>query len=71
FRLLVLGVRERFRGRGIEAALFAATLQRARQLGYRRCAASWVLEDNEPVHRLAALFQGRIHRRFRIYQRDL
>lgn len=71
FRLLVLGVRERFRGRGIEAALFAETLRRARQLGYRRCEASWVLEDNEPVHRLASLFQGRIHRRFRIYQRDL
>lgn len=71
FRLLVLGVRERFRGRGIEAAMFAETLQRARRLGFQRCEASWVLEDNEPVHRLAGLFQGKIHRRFRIYQREL
>lgn len=71
FRLIALGVTAAHRRRGLEGMMFAETLSAARRLGFTRCEASWVLEDNRPVHRLAALFGGRIHKVYRIYERVL
>lgn len=71
FRLIALGVREEFRGRGVEGWMFAETLLAAEAMGFVGCEASWVLEDNRPVHQLAALFSARITRRYRIYDRLL
>jgi len=71
FRLVALGVKAEHRGRGIEGMMFAETLAAARRLGFERCEASWVLEDNRPVHQLAAVFHGRIVQTFRIYDRAL
>jgi len=40
-------------------------------MGFTGCEASWVLEDNLPVHQLAGLFSARITRRYRIYDQVL
>jgi len=71
FRLIALGVKAEHRGRGIEGMMFAETLAAARRLGFERCDASWVLEDNRAVHQLAAVFHGRIVQGFRIYARPI
>lgn len=71
FRLIALGVTAAHRRRGLEGMMFAETLAAARRLGFRRCEASWVLEDNRPVHRLAALFGGRIKKVYRLYDKVL
>jgi GNAT superfamily N-acetyltransferase len=71
FRLIALGVTAAHRRRGLEGMMFAETLAAARRLGFTRCEASWVLEDNRPVHRLAALFGGRIEKVYRLYDRLL
>lgn len=71
FRLIALGVLESYRGRGLEGWMFAETLMAAQSMGYTGCEASWVLEDNLPVHQLAALFGAKITRRYRIYDRLL
>jgi len=70
-RLIALGVKAPFRRRGLEGWMFAEAVEAARRIGFIHCEASWVLEDNLPVHQLAALFQGRITRRYRIYDRPL
>jgi GNAT superfamily N-acetyltransferase len=71
FRLIALGVMEEFRGRGVEGWMFAETLLAAEAMGFTGCEASWVLEDNIPVHQLAGLFAAKITRRYRIYDRLL
>jgi GNAT superfamily N-acetyltransferase len=71
FRLIALGVMEEFRGRGVEGWMFAETLLAAEAIGFTGCEASWVLEDNIPVHQLAGLFAAKITRRYRIYDRLL
>ena len=71
FRLIALGVLEQYRGRGLEGWMFAETLLAAEAMGFTGCEASWVLEDNLPVHQLAGLFSARITRRYRIYDRVL
>jgi len=71
FRLVALGVRRGFQGRGIESAMLAHTLAACQREGFQECEASWTLEDNVPVHRLAELFGGRRHKIWRIYERPV
>ena len=69
FRLIALGVTPTHRRRGLEGWMFAEGVEAARRHGFTECEASWVLEDNLPVHQLAAQFHGRVTRRYRIYDR--
>ena len=71
FRLVALGTRAEFRGRGIEAVMFAETLKSALTHGFRACEASWVLEDNRPVRQLIGWFDGTAHKTYRLYERAL
>ncbi|MEY4691695.1 MAG: hypothetical protein RIT19_2020, partial [Verrucomicrobiota bacterium] len=40
-------------------------------LGFARCEASWILEDNRAVQQLVELFHGTEVQRYRIYDRAL
>jgi GNAT superfamily N-acetyltransferase len=70
-RILVLGVLPELRGRGIDAMLYWETMERALKKGYMFGEASWVLEDNEPMNRAAALMQGERYKTYRIYGKQL
>lgn len=70
-RIIVLGVLPKFRGRGIDALLYWETMERALRKGYMFGEASWVLEDNEPMNRAAALMQGERYKTYRIYSKIL
>lgn len=70
-RVLVLGVKERFRNRGIEAAMLAEGLKTGAQAGFTECEASWVLEENEKVRRVIELFGGSPYRVYRLYETHL
>jgi GNAT superfamily N-acetyltransferase len=66
-RLIALGVKRGFRGRGIESALLAELLKLGRRAGYCGCEASWVLEGNSSVRRLIDLFGGTVSQTYRVY----
>ncbi|UCG37770.1 MAG: N-acetyltransferase, partial [bacterium] len=71
-RCLTLGVREKFRRRGIESLLFALTWQGGIDMGYRYGEFSWVLEDNQPIHDAATrVFSAEHYKTYRIYQKRL
>jgi ribosomal protein S18 acetylase RimI-like enzyme len=70
-RVITLGVKDRYQGRGIEAAMLAAGLRTGFQLGFRTIEASWILEDNTAVQRLIELFGGKAYKTYRIYERPL
>jgi GNAT superfamily N-acetyltransferase len=69
FRVIALGTRREFRGRGIESVMFAETLRKARQLGFVGCEGSWILEDNVPVRRLLEAFSAVPYKTYRVYAR--
>ena len=71
FRLVALGVCAAQRRRGIEGMMFAETLAAAQRLGFVRCEASWILEDNRPVQQMVELFNGTEVQRYRIYDRTV
>jgi GNAT superfamily N-acetyltransferase len=68
-RVVVLGVKERFRNRGIEAAMLAEGLKTGARVGFKDCEASWVLEENVKVRRVIELFGGRPYKVYRLYER--
>lgn len=70
-RLIALGIKRSFRGRGIEGMMFAEGLRASLAAGFRSCEASWTLEDNSGVHRLIDIFEGRAYKTYRVYEREL
>lgn len=67
-RIIVLGVIPEYLNTGAGAALFYETASRAKRLGYQYGEASWILEDNERMTRSAEAMQGKITKRYRIYE---
>ncbi len=70
-RVITLGVKSKYQGRGIETAMLAEGLHTGFRLGFRTIEASWILEDNSAVQRLIKLFGGRPYKTYRIYERSL
>ena len=68
-RLITLGIKKTHRNRGIDAVMFAHSLQAMLAGGYQECEISWILEDNVMVQRPIALFDGEIYKRYRIYEK--
>ncbi len=66
-RLLTLGVRKKFRKRGIEALFYAESLKVGQKLGYKWGELSWLLEDNEPMKNGIELMGGKVYKRYRVY----
>lgn len=70
-RLILLGMREGYRNRGIEALLFANGIEVALRAGYTWCEYSWILEDNERTKRAVRLMGGELYKIYRMYERAL
>jgi len=70
-RVITLGVKAKYRGRGIEAAMLAEGLRTGFRLGFRSIEASWILEDNTAVQRVIELFGGKPYKTYRVYERPL
>ncbi|HEX8950175.1 MAG TPA: hypothetical protein VF790_14500 [Dissulfurispiraceae bacterium] len=73
-RLLLHGVREEYRNRGVDALLFKKGFEGIMAKGglaYKQIEFSWILEDNLPIIRIAELFGARRYKRYRIYEKGI
>ncbi|MDF1526772.1 MAG: N-acetyltransferase [bacterium] len=71
-RCLTVGVREKFRKRGIESLLFAMTWQGGIDMNYRYGELSWVLEDNQAmIDGATRAFSAEHYKTYRIYEKQL
>jgi hypothetical protein len=70
-RVITLGLKAPYRGRGIEAAMLTLGLRTGFQLGFRAVESSWILDDNTAVQRLIELFGGKVYKTYRIYERPV
>ena len=73
-RLMILGVIDEYRGRGIEALLMYETMKAAILNGYQEFEFSWILENNDTMNRIVENLGGphgvHAYRTYRIYQMD-
>ena len=70
-RVMDAVVSPRARGEKMAIAMIARVIERARQKGFQNVEASWVVEGNEPSHRTALHFGGRVARRYRVYEKAI
>ena len=69
--LLVIGVLEGYRGRGINLALAASSYLAMIERGYKTGSYTVVLDDNWPSRRTAEKLGARVTRNFNIYRKEL
>jgi GNAT superfamily N-acetyltransferase len=70
-RVMVLGIAEGFRRRGIDALFYLETFQRGKKLGYKRGELSWVLEDNVAMNSPIEAIGARLYKKYRIYEEKI
>jgi hypothetical protein len=70
-RLLLLGIKGGFRKRGADALLFIEGLKALKKTGHKRVEFSWILEDNYPVQRIIEAVNGRLYKKYRVYERKI
>jgi GNAT superfamily N-acetyltransferase len=70
-RVLILGVLEPYRGRGVDALLYYETAMAALPKGYKNAEMSWILETNEPMNRACQFLGGEVYKTYRIYEKPL
>ncbi|AKU89923.1 hypothetical protein [Vulgatibacter incomptus] len=70
-RLFTLGVKEKFRKRGIDAILCLDSLKAARRLGYPEAEVGWILEDNILINRTIQSMGGQLSKTYRVYEAEV
>ncbi|RMH68953.1 MAG: N-acetyltransferase [Gemmatimonadetes bacterium] len=70
-RLLLLGIKEGYRKRGIDSILYVETFQNGTRLGYKGGEISWTLETNTLVNRAIELMGGRKYKTYRFYEKEI
>ncbi len=70
-RVLILGLLEEYRGKGIDSLLYLAIIRAAKPCGITEAEQSWILEDNEKMNAAIRRLGGRAYRRYRLYDRAL
>jgi len=70
-RLLLLGIKKEYRNKGVDALLFREGFRGIRNGGYKRVEFSWILEDNIPVQRIAEMVEGRLYKKYRVYEKTI
>ncbi len=71
-RVLLLGVRKAFRGRGLEALMIDRVIKSSIEKGMGRGELSWVLEDNASMRRILEKdLHADQYRTYRIYQKNI
>jgi GNAT superfamily N-acetyltransferase len=70
-RLLLLGIKREYRNKGIEALLIRETFKGIIKGGYTKVEFSWILEDNIPIQRVIEMADGKLYKKYRIYDKSL
>lgn len=70
-RVITLGVIEDYRRMGIEACFYAQIIKKAGEKKLRGGEASWVLEHNELMNKAMQNINGKVYKRYRVYQKAL
>ncbi|PIU19221.1 MAG: N-acetyltransferase [Elusimicrobia bacterium CG08_land_8_20_14_0_20_59_10] len=70
-RLLTLGVKKEFRGRGLEMLLIKQAVEAGRKMKWKYGEMSWTLEDNAQINNTIEAVGGRVYKRYRIYEKTV
>jgi len=70
-RVPLMGVKEKFRGRGVDAVMYSSILRAITDIGYYHSDSGWILETNEAMVSIARNFGSQIYKTHRLYEKAL
>ena len=70
-RTLLMGVRKRYQGRGLDAILNLAIIEEGPKNGYDGSELSWVLDSNAPMKNAAIAMGAVVDKEYALYERPL
>jgi GNAT superfamily N-acetyltransferase len=70
-RVLTLGVRPEYRGKGLDALFYLGIFRGGNTQGILQGEFSWVLEDNESIRRPLERMGAHVYKRYRLYEASL
>ncbi len=70
-RILALGIRAKYRTRGILPLFFREAARRAQAIDAIEAEASWILDDNAPMRAVMEAMGSDVYRRWRLYQKPI
>jgi hypothetical protein len=70
-RVITLGMKREYRGKGLESAMLIEGLKVGIGAGVTESEASWILEDNVLMCRMLEAIGGRAYKTYRLYERQL
>jgi len=70
-RMLTLGVKKEFRGRGLEMFLIKKAIESGKKMGWEYGEMSWTLEDNTLINNTIESVGGKVYKKYRIYEKKL
>jgi hypothetical protein len=70
-RVMLLGVKQAFRQRGVEGLMIMETFKRGVAAGYPQAECSWVLENNPHMQRGIERLGGKRYKTYRVYEMPL
>jgi GNAT superfamily N-acetyltransferase len=70
-RIITLGVIEDYRKMGIEACFYAQIIRKAAEKKIKGGEGSWILETNEMMNRAMQNINGKVYKKYRIYEKAL
>jgi GNAT superfamily N-acetyltransferase len=71
FRLILMGVLEEYRGRGIENALYMNVAKNGMEMGFRELEMSLVVETNVPMVKIMEKLPVKIYKTYRLFSKSL
>ena len=70
-RVLILGLMEEWRGKGIDVLLYLAIFRNGTAAGMNEADMSWILEDNQKMNAGIERLGARMYRTYRLYEASL
>ncbi len=70
-RVMVMGVKKEYRGRGVDVVMYYETMLNALKIGYQWGEISWILEDNIMMNRAAETLGAVLYKKYRVYEKDI
>ncbi|KQS31132.1 hypothetical protein [Dyadobacter sp. Leaf189] len=70
-RVLTLGVVEDYRKLGIEACLYGRVIKNGRTKGIKTAECSWMLEDNYLINHAIEQINGKLYKKYRLYEKAI
>ena len=67
-RVMLLGVNQAFRKKGIEGLLYLETCKRGIKRGYPKAECSWILENNPLMQHGIEAMGGKRYKTYRVYE---